>query len=636
MYAGTKFNWIDQSYIIPETATELDVRPLILTGFSADKGTEKMIRIHGTDFYDMYGEKSSLSFARHGQALLQAARVIDAGGELLCKRVVAFDATLSNVIIIANVSSVDVQQTDSEGKLLYVDATTGEATTQHYTGYDEEPSEDVITSESLVANLPLNVTTANIKWSAKSVENCKTFDEVMEGAVALFDDAAGVYPMYVVTDIGRNADCKAVRIRPDYTTSKGLGFMIYSMSDVESTSVKESVNITSDPNRIYMQTSYAVNRSSMKQLDTDIVEGVYEAYISKLSDITAMTVEELTNSDIIFGCNIKGTSLPAITIDPESIDLSSEYGIPLENGSVGTQFGDQNTAHYNSDAYANELVKFFLGEFDDAIFDVDIHKIYAVCDANYPDTVKAAITKLANHREDFFYFRDLGLGLNTYEMIASRVASMDKSKFVGDYMTSYQVIDPTTKKRIEVTMMYDFAPIVVNHFIKGAAIPLAGEINDAILSSAIEGTINYIPRNTLKVNQKDLLDDLKVNYATYYEYGGNLVVESLYTSQEINSQLSYSNNVLAIQEVMRALRTNCPKNRFKFQTGNDFNDYSEACKNILSNFKPYFNTLEFVYEQDSLKAAQKIFYASVKFGFNNWAQSEIFNLYAIDTSSELN
>ena len=636
MYAGTKFNWIDQSYITPETATELDVRPLILTGFSADKGTEKMIRIHGTDFYDMYGEKNSISFARHGQALIQAARVIDAGGELLCKRVVAFDATLSNVIIIANVSSIDTQQTDVDGKLLYVDASTGESTTQHYTGYDEDPDEETITNEGLTANLPLNVTSAKVKWTAKSVENCKTFDEVKEAAVALLDDSKGIYPMYVITDIGRNADCKAIRIRPDYATSKGLGFMIYSMSDVESTSVKESVNITCDPNKIYLQESFAVNRNSMKQLDTDIVEGSYEAYIAKIADITAMTIEELAISDIIFGCNIKGTSLPLISIDPEGIDLSSEYGIPLENGSVGTKFGAQNSAYYKSTEYANELAKFFIGDFDDAIFDVDIHKIYAVCDANYPDSVKTAITKLAEHREDFFFFRDLGTGLNTYEMISSRVASMDKSKFVGNYMTSYQVIDPTTKKRIDVTMMYDFAPIVVAHFIKGAAIPLAGEINDAILSSAIEGTINYIPRNTLKVNQKDLLDDLRVNYATYYEYGGNLVVESLYTSQEINSQLSYSNNVLAIQEVMRALRTNCPKNRFKFQTGNDFNDYSEACKNILSNFKPYFSTLEFIYEQDPLRAAQKIFYASIKFGFNNWAQSEIFNLYAIDTTSEIN
>ena len=198
-------------------------------------------------------------------------------------------------------------------------------------------------------------------------------------------------------------------------------------------------------------------------------------------------------------------------------------------------------------------------------------------------------------------------------------------------MTSYQVIDPSTRKRIDVTMMYDFVVPLVSHFLTGAEVPLAGETNNFILASAINGTLNYTPVNTLSVNQKDLLDDARINYATYYEYGGALVVESLYTSQDATTQLSYINNVLAIQEVMRALRSSCPKNRFKFQTGNDFSDYEDACTEVLSAYKSWFSKLEFVYTQDDLKATQKIFYASINFSFNNWVQSEIFDLYALPT-----
>ena len=200
-------------------------------------------------------------------------------------------------------------------------------------------------------------------------------------------------------------------------------------------------------------------------------------------------------------------------------------------------------------------------------------------------------------------------------------------------MTSYQIIDPVTRRRIDVTCMYDFVKALVEHLDAAPQTPYAGEANNFIMESAIEGTLNYTPVNTPSINQKDLLDDARINYATYYEYGGSLVVESLYTSQEGSSQLSYINNVIAIQEVMRELRRQCPKNRFKFQNGNDFSEYEDSCRAVLQNFRSWFSLLEFTYTQDDLLATQKIFYASINFAFNNWVQSEIFDLYAIPTSS---
>ena len=105
MYPGTKFNWYDASQFSTTTnATALDNAPLFLTAFSSDKGTEQMIRISGQDFYRMYGE--NLSFSKHGQVLLQAGKLIDAGAELLCKRIVSSSATLSNVILTVQLSAV--------------------------------------------------------------------------------------------------------------------------------------------------------------------------------------------------------------------------------------------------------------------------------------------------------------------------------------------------------------------------------------------------------------------------------------------------------------------------------------------------------------------------------------------------
>ena len=115
------------------------------------------------DFYDMYGK--TLSFARHGQALLQAGNIIDSGGELLCKRVVAEDATLSNMVLSIELTTVTKQDRDKDtDELLYVDHQSGDVTTV---------AEDT-SSGSAVQNEPLLVTSTYIKWKSDTVANCKT------------------------------------------------------------------------------------------------------------------------------------------------------------------------------------------------------------------------------------------------------------------------------------------------------------------------------------------------------------------------------------------------------------------------------------------------------------------------------
>ena len=81
---------------------------------------------------------------------------------------------------------------------------------------------------------------------------------------------------------------------------------------------------------------------------------------------------------------------------------------------------------------------------------------------------------------------------------------------------------------------------------------------------------------------------------------------------------------------MRAVRTACPRNRYSLSTGNDLSNYAQAVNNVLNNYLSNFSTLNFIYTQDDLKASQKIFYASIEFAFLNWAQTEIFDIYAIN------
>ena len=63
-------------------------------------------------------------------------------------------------------------------------------------------------------------------------------------------------------------------------------------------------------------------------------------------------------------------------------------------------------------------------------------------------------------------------------------------------------------------------------------------------------------------------------------------------------------------------------------------EYASAVSRVLQSYNNYFETLEFQYTQDPLRSIQKIFYASINFAFNNWAQTEVFDLYALSNVTQ--
>ena len=118
MYPGVIVEYSDQSTVKEIVITEVRNKPLFLALFTSDKGTEKWNRVSGKDFFSMYG--NNISFTKHGQPLLQAAMSINAGAELLCKRLVASDSTLANIGIVATVTSTEAQKKNENDELLYL------------------------------------------------------------------------------------------------------------------------------------------------------------------------------------------------------------------------------------------------------------------------------------------------------------------------------------------------------------------------------------------------------------------------------------------------------------------------------------------------------------------------------------
>ena len=639
MYPGTIFNWYDQSQIVVPAVATAENSPLFLTASSFDKGPEDMRIVGGSDFYKLYGNNPD--FDKHGQAAIQAARTIDAGGYLLIKRVVADDATLANIILVATVDSkikAVPAEAGTEGamtlnEIMEADTSTDTDETQRYT----------------------TETSSTLKWTAVSVAGVRSPDEVLNQAKSLFvegeyasnpivGDGEGEgtgettpggsymitktsdFPLFVITDNGRGVSGKAVRIVPDYNTSRSMTNFFYTCFVYEGTNIVESISGTINPDSVIRGTNYGFNTDSSMQVNFYNVEDCYEAFISAFAKASGQTVKQASMEDIIYLKTSRNVSIPGISLDPDSVDLNSIYGVELTNGTNGA-FGER---PIETTEYENKLVEFFSGQYDDSIFDLDDYHLCAVLDANYPLAVKEAISELVTFREDCMFFRDLGTEVKSY---ASIIDEIDKftlyNRYIADYLTNYQIYNPNTGKRITVTCMYDMAYILVDHFANGAYRPTAGIANNAVLESAIPGSVNFTPRITPSVNQKSLLEDLRINYAIFQS--GRCVLQSLYTSQEAYTQLSYVNNVLAIQEVARAVRTACPKFRYTFGSGSDFSEYSSNVQKVLENFRNNFAELGFSYQQNALYASQKIFYAVITFRFNNWAQTEIFDLYALPT-----
>lgn len=619
MYAGTKVNWHEVLMADSNKSSIDDSLPLFLCAFSADKGSEEITDLTYSEFKKMYGDTAN--FFKYGQPLLQAHQILAAGGRVLGKRIVAEDATLANLIITAEVTSQEVNKTNADGQQLYI-GSDGQETTE-------------------VTDTLATTVYATVKYDSVTY-NVKTMAELETKAASLKTES--VFPLFIISDNGRGVSVKKVRITPDYDTSKKLTYMLYKIAEIEGVSAVETQRFSMYPEAVNtingVRSNMVLDKHTMSQLNAEMYTEGCSAFVEKLAEITGYSVDDLYTFDVLFGKTVKQKELGLIKIDETGLDITSDYGMELKFGSNG-KFGDAPFAGtVASQEWADQAIAFFDGTFSDEIFDLDQHKIDFCVDANYPDDVKAAIVKLADFREDFFYFRDLGLNITSITDVYDKVTDLNwtLTPFAGDYMSTYDIIDPFSHKQINVTMTYGLAPLLVNHYTTNVAAPIAGEFNNFVISDYVPGTLNIIPRVTPTVDQKEILDDLKVNFVNLTS-DKLLAVQSTYTSQDHNGPLSYSSNVIVTQMVIKSIRRYCPKIRFMLMDANatDFGKYKTLIEdNVISRFTQYFKSIELIYTRDDEQIASKIFNASLYCYYRDFPQGEVFDVFAIEGSPDTN
>lgn len=610
MYPGTRIKWIDQTGIdsIQEIA-EVDYTPLFCTAAAFAKGPEKWTLVSGQDFFNLYGTPS---FDRFGQANIQAAECIKAGAELLVKRITASNATLANLSIYAKVDIGD----DEVVNITYIGRS-----------FEDYMSDDVTGLIGLAE------------------AECDT--------LASENSDSDIFLLYIFADNGRCESGKRIRMECNYNLSKTSSYPIYRFVITDNGSTLGSYSYTLDPTQMADGENISLGGVIEHQCDFINIYQNDDGVSSFIDTIkTATGITSLSGYDIMFGKNAYGvdwSKINVITDADDCINPSSSIGLKLENGTNG-YFGDDpmsenpitivrtdgvsiETTPYEQ--YITLLNEAFGGVYDTCIFDLDRYKYEVIFDANYPDSVKETICKLVNHREDFFFFRDIGIGKDSVDDIKYAVTvaleTGADSKFVGLYAQDYCIYDPYTRKRIRVTPTYTISKKLVSLLNRGHALVVAGIQNGMIIDDMIDGTLNFIPVITPEVNQKEQLDDLRVNYIAYCN--DQMVLQTEYTSQSKLTQLSYINNILMTQQVIRAIRTLCPVNRYTFMTGDELEQYKNDVNEVIEEYRSNFNSIEFEYATDSAYASSKIFYGVIRVSFKDFIQSEYFEVIAINAES---
>ena len=623
MYPSTTFELVDKSGKVSSDAIPESIVTQVMVS-STDKGPEEMVYTRGDVFYELFGR--NISFVKHGQPLIQAANAIDNDATLLFKRLVASDATLANIAVLAKVYKEEIQKTDENKSPLYYDSITGKETTDKGEG-----------------NEPVVVTRCKIKYSCETVlkssnieQDYETIGKKLKDDSYQEDDGIGlseyVYPLFVIADIGRGVSKKRVRISPDYRTSKYKEYMKYEMSIIEDNKIIERKKFLLDPDYIENNENKSLEHicKSSYQVRAKLYEDNFNLFLNKVAEISGLDYDYLIQNDIFFGRD-KSTQEPieGLYVDlNEGFNLSFIYGIDLTSGSNGS-FGEKPFGTKEWEDRANE---FFGGEFEPRIYDLDNTPMDVIIDANYPKSTKLKIEELVMFREDLIYLRDSGIGLSDISDIFYFNGELNNSKYILPYHNSYEVIDQYSRKQVPVTIGYSLARIMVDHFRNGRNRPLAGFLHGFTIPEAIENTVNFLPSITPNMNEKQELDDSRINYCSYYE--NTLVVETFYTSQVERTDFSYGNNILAVQELMKAIRKRCPHIRYSFTNGDDLSTYQDDVNAVINKYSGNFYFVEMQYAEDPAATSDdRVYYAVIYVSFRPFVQAEKFKIIALPTAT---
>ena len=112
-------------------------------------------------------------------------------------------------------------------------------------------------------------------------------------------------------------------------------------------------------------------------------------------------------------------------------------------------------------------------------------------------------------------------------------------------------------------------------------------------------------------------------------YDETPVLDTMYVNSEEFTQMSFLHNIMLIQEVIKQIRTRCPRVRYTFLDGSDLQRYIDECNIVINQYASQFSSISMEYMADENYEYNNTFYATIRVKFRNFIQEEYFRVIAI-------
>ena len=336
-----------------------------------------------------------------------------------------------------------------------------------------------------------------------------------------------------------------------------------------------------------------------------------------------------------------GSETPTPPVAPDPIGLGytntdicvidSVIGNTLLYGSDG-DFADTDVEKRNA-AIDEQYVKAFSGDIDKLILSHRRIPVATLYDANYSMPVKVALARLALHRFDAPLHLDVGIrsSIGTWDIKTMEADFTEIYEMVEDFENlndewpisinaqHYQIKEPSTGKRVTVTMTYYLAMTDSDYLRVNSqdAIPRTG--SNATLSGHVKNSL-YPAVDESDKDIKQALVDTRINY---FEAVGENVFERgtdhtfIHPEEDMShSDLGVENNVIALFSLKRILENEFRTRRNQITTPErrkDFREYLLAKYAYLNGH--VFDSFDIRYKQNEWEAKRSIthVYAAVRY-----------------------
>lgn len=615
----------DEYYMTDNTAVNTEViygtNPVLFQPFFSEEGIDSQI-IDFKEYSTTYNNYGDPNMNLYGQSYYHVLNWLKSGGQVKGIRLTAKNATYANTMLVLDILVSETQKTDASGNPLYLDAS-GEETT--------------ISSGNTAIMIKKAKVKHHFEYFTNIADNPTDIKSLMR--TKLTEDEQGLHiPLFTVVCKGKGTYGNKFRFRlsPYAQRDKNTKYRNYYLEIYKNDGglvkdKKSPLTVSSYPEarNISRQSDYiedVVTRTDELPISIYGLDDGFELAFNTLYDVISQEMGEDMDPESIdlftfYKNSTSFTRYENIIIDPETVDLTSLEAHTLSQGTDG-DFVKTNPNRW--DAMYERLEDLFKGKIDPSINDTKQHKFTITLDAGYPLEIKLLMVSWRKSRDaealalDSCYMYNLA---NLKSFLRDDLVTNDFGTFIN--VECFDTYDEYTGKNISVTQNYLWSILLPQHIInKGSQTPFAG-LDIPLDAYIIEGSLKPIIYSD---TEKTEIYDLKGNYIerenNHYVFGTNI------TSQEKNTELSYTNNVLVYYEIKEALLSLSAVFRFKFaDSEDDLNVLNKLASDKIEQFKDTkCKAIEVVVTRDENDPYQKTVNTTCKVGFRTFDLNNIINV----------